>query len=108
MQTAQEWAEHMAAEKRQGHGTNEEFLARATVIQNLLGDEYTVSVAEICAESYPWEENDPPEKLWPSLAASWKGNSHWDVAGKRHGGYGCGIAKGKNNVWYGCVQVCDP
>ena len=64
------------------------------------------NVAEICAESWPWQRDDSRLDLWRDAFKLWRQSpGHWSVAGRRHRAYGAGQARGRNGIWYSCIIV---
>ena len=64
--------------------------------------------AEICAESWPWQQNESMYKLGWEMYWCWQRSSgHWSVASKKHRYYGADMALGKDGIWYACIIVAD-
>lgn len=99
---AQDHADSMARRQHQDHAG---FASRAAVVRKATGCR---EVAEICAESWEWQRDDPPEKLWAEFVKCWKQSSgHWSVASVKHKWIGMAMARGRNGVFYGVVICCD-
>ena len=64
------------------------------------------NVAEICAESWPWQRDDSERELWTDAFWAWRQSpGHWSVAGRRHRAYGGALAQSRDGVWYSCIIV---
>lgn len=97
-QTAQACAEEMAATRRQGHGS---WARRKPELQLRVGG----SVEEICAATWV-TTGDDPVAVAKDLRWSWKHlPGHWALLTGPAKAYGCGVARGTNGVWYGCIQI---
>ncbi len=93
-------AAQMARDQRQSH---DNFDRRYRAARKATGCR---EIAEICAESWPRQRNDPPKKLWAEFVRCWKQSpGHWAVASKKHKYVGWCAALGKNGVFYCCVIV---
>lgn len=98
---AQTHAAYMARVCQQGH---QGFQERFDGIRAATG----LSAAEICAESWPWQTEEPPEALGREMFKCWaQSPGHWRVAAASHRFYGAGMAKGRNGIWYACILVAD-
>jgi hypothetical protein len=65
-------------------------------------------IAEICFEAWPWQVGCTEAELWIEAAKCWRQSpGHWSVACRRHKLVGIGLAKGRNNTWYGCLISVD-
>jgi uncharacterized protein YkwD len=92
-------AAYMAAVQEQGH---QGFVLRAAWLRSR-GFRH---VAEICAESWPWQRNDSERELWTDAFWAWRQSpGHWSVAGRRHRAYGGALAQSREGVWYSCIIV---
>jgi len=99
---AREHAVYQASVGRQGHQHWDRRMAR-------LGREMPgYRFAEICAESWPRQANEPYEALAAEMFWCWRQSpGHWSVAGRRHNYFGGCMAKGRNGIWYACIIVAD-
>jgi hypothetical protein len=102
MELAQKHAKYMAERDTQGH---QNFQKRFdAVVDAGLGS----SAAEICAESWRWQEDDSPDQLGREMFKCWKSSrGHWSVASKPHKYFGAAMAKGESGTWYACIIVAD-
>ena len=99
---AQAHAERQAACCYQGHQGFEKRAAK------LLAVFPGRQVAEICAESWPEQEQCSEAELWAEAVRCWKQSpDHWSVASKRHWRIGAGLAKGENGTWYLTILAID-
>lgn len=93
MELAIAHAAHQADRRTQGH---QQFQARWEKI-NAAG---LGSAAEICAESWPWQDGQTPEQLGEEMFRCWRqSRGHWSVASTKHRYFGAGMARGKNGVF---------
>lgn len=101
MALASNHCQYMARTGIQGHqGFNKRFQELQKI--GLMG------AAEICAESWPWEANEPMYKLGWGMFKSWRtSNGHWRTASAKHRYFGADMAKGSNGIWYACIIVAD-
>lgn len=99
MRLAAEHAAYQAEHRRQGHQGFQGRYERITAAG--LGPS-----AEICAESWPWQDSEGLEALGAEMFRSW-GHSpgHWRVASAPHRWFGAGMARGSNGIWYSCILV---
>jgi len=103
MRRAAEHAQYQADHQRQGH---QNWQRRFEQLRREVGQQYTF--AEICAESWEWQENEPMEALGREMFKCWEYSSgHWSVASVKHAMFGAGMAKGGNGIWYACIIVGD-
>ena len=101
MELAQDQADYMARKQKQGH---QNFQSRYNIINKELG----LSATEICAESWSWQKNETYLELGIEMFRCWKQSpGHWSVASKKHKYFGCGMAQGKNGVWYACIITAN-
>jgi hypothetical protein len=99
---AQRHAEYMACVCVQGHqGFESRF--------NRLSAKWPGSrIAEICFEAWPWQAGYSDAELWIEAVKCWRQSpGHWSVACRRHKAVGIGLAKGRNDTWYGCLISVD-
>jgi uncharacterized protein YkwD len=102
-QLAQQHADCMASRRTQGHQgwaqRREQALQQTGLRQ----------ASEICAESWPEQENSTEAQLWDEMVLCWRQSpGHWSVARRRWAAYGLGLAKGRNRIWYACIIAADP
>jgi glutaredoxin len=99
---AQAHANFQAARQLQGHqGFQERFVAFTREIGQA---EY----AEICNESWPEQAGASYDELWAGAVSDWRQSpGHWSVASRVHAAAGFGLQRGRNGVWYSCIDVKD-
>jgi len=94
-------AQYQATKRRQGH---QRFQERFDAIYEALG----LSAAEIAAESWGRQRNDPLPEIGTEMFRCWEQSpGHWRVASARHKYFGADMAQGDNGVWYACILVAD-
>lgn len=103
---AQDCANRLAASGeraywRDGHpGLN----ARFGIIRQRLG----MDPDEVSAFSWPDAATEPTQAIASGLFYDWQRSSgHWAVVSKPHARFGDGLAKSRNNVWYGVIITAD-
>ena len=95
-------AEYMARVCVQGHQGFESRFSRLSAMWQ------GSRIAEICFEAWPWQADSTEAELWIEAAKCWRQSpGHWSVASRRHKMVGIGLAKGRNNTWYGCLISVD-
>lgn len=65
---------------------------------------------EICAESWPWDWNLPPEKVGRTMYNAWRQSAgHWKIASRKHkyAGYGMAQEKGGKRRWFATIITVD-
>ncbi len=93
--------DHAESMARRQHQDHQGFAGRAKAAKKATGCN---EITEICAESWKWQKDDSPEKLWVEFVRCWKqSRSHWSVANRKHKYFGAAMAQGKNGVWYGVI-----
>ena len=94
-------AQYQASRQRQGH---QRFQERFDAIYKALG----LSAAEIAAESWERQRDDPLLAIGVEMFRCWEQSSgHWRVASTKHKYFGADMAQGNNGVWYACILVAD-
>lgn len=97
MQLADEHADHMALTRKQGHQNFQERFDR-------IRKEGIGTAHEICAESWPWQEENTMLDLGLEMFKCWKQSpGHWRTASKPHKWFGAAMSKGSNGIWYACI-----
>ncbi len=95
-------AQHMAWNRRQNHSN---FQARFDQVLRELG----MKSQEIVAESWPWQADESLVALGVEMFKCWKlvGGLHWEIASMEHKFMGADMVRGRDNIWYACILVCD-
>ena len=64
--------------------------------------------AEITAQSWNWQTNEPMDVLGYGMFESWRQSSgHWRVARAKHTYWGGHMAMSASGTWYACIIVGD-
>ena len=101
-QAAQAHADYQAARQVQGH---QGFGERFAVFTREIGQ---AEYAEICNESWPEQVGASYDELWTGAVSDWRQSpGHWSVASRVHAAAGFGLQRGRNGVWYSCIDVKD-
>jgi len=102
MEMATRHALYQATKNTQGH---QFFQQRVEELYHTMGQ---YAYAEICAESWKWQEHDTMLALGKEMFKCWKQSpGHWSVANKKHKFFGADMAKGSKGIWYSCIIVAD-
>jgi len=102
MEMATRHANYQAKRNTQGHQL---FQQRAEELMQTMG---RYAYAEICAESWEWQEHDTMLALGHECFKCWEQSpGHWSVASKKHKYFGADMAKGSKGIWYGCIVTAD-
>jgi Fe-S cluster biosynthesis and repair protein YggX len=102
MEMATRQAKYQADHNTQGH---QKFQQRVEELFRTMGQ---YAYAEICAESWEWQENDTMLILGEEMYRCWNQSpGHWSVACKKHKYFGADMAKGSKGIWYGCIVTAD-
>jgi hypothetical protein len=102
MEMATRHAAYQAKYNTQGHQLFDE---RVEELQKTMGK---YQYAEICAESWKRQENDPLLDLGKEMFLCWEqSRGHWSVAKLAHKYFGADMAKSSKGIWYACIIVAD-
>jgi len=102
MEMATRHALYQADKNTQGHQL---FDQRVKELFKTLGQ---YAYAEICAESWKWQENESMMVLGQEMYKCWRQSTgHWSVASEKHVYFGADMAKSKKGIWYACIIVAD-
>jgi uncharacterized protein YkwD len=101
MKLAQDHASYMARYQQLGH---QNFDQRFEQIYK----ETSLCAAEIAAESWERQADDPLEDIGLEMFKCWRtSRGHWNIAKKKHKFFGAAMERGINGVYYACIIVAN-